>query len=660
MMRQVGVLLLILLLSPIGVLGMTPTAPQPQLPGVYTALSRIPDENWQTIAFTDYTHLMQSLGETWPPEKQPNAVQQQAWNTAWQPLFMTLELPFSPYQMTHVVEARRDTDFMLWVEGTFNTLAVATALPEHGYERLSTFPIEAYAATPNSTWREIAPYIALPGQQMILVASSELQLQTMLQLYDGHTLPIVRKNSLLNFLSESTSHVSSSVLRFDQPSANCPAEDNQVAAHGLRYDATLGEWQYVLNIGYDHPILLADARYLTERLEFSTTRPSLYDGVVGQHTTITNQRLYESGTNNILQLTLRLRNEFEALPFDLATQPDLCQLFTAPNAAAVSMGMALMQDLGAARTDGTIRYGNVEQALYNAGLNTPVIRAAQILTPAQEAALNSTWRTDLAFEPNFEQWFGFSPEAIYQTIEMTFSIGDYERIVWGNFTVEEVEAALKANGYVAVEQYLGVRVFILRDVPESGGFLLDSLAKIVAVPQDGVMVIANTQVNLHLLMDVLTGAVRSTLPFARDLLLTTRALEDATNVIIHRSVNPVSGGLVCGLPAYRIEAFANVLRPDGWHFLYALGFFGTRQDGETLAANLAAVLENSDYPLQGPGSATIGELATVVDSRAIAENDGTVIVVEMRIEGSDQQASFFGQDFAQANLPPCALGDIAQ
>lgn len=651
-MKTVALLLIFIFLSG--------TGPKNQLPEVYSALSRIPNEEWQTVAYTDFVSLMEAQGEIWPPaESELNQKQQKAWNNAWQPHFLTSDLTrlgFSPYQITQVVEARRESDFILWVEGTFNTLDVALALPALGYEMLPEFPTEAYRAN-QSEWRGLMPYIALPGQNILLIASSEANLQTMLTIYDGHMLPIVEQDNLLVLLGEISLKVSSSVLRFDSSSPNCPANSSHLVSHGLRYNNETSTWEYVLNLGYPTAIPLANARYLTERLEYSTLRPSFYNGVVGQHTYVLDQRLYEGAGGSILQFVMQLRPDFEALPFDLAEQTNVCAIFSAPDAAAISLALTRIQDLGAARADGTIRYGNVEQALYNAGLNNAHINPTQILTPPQEAALNSTWRTDLAFENEFEGWFGFSPDDIRQVVEMGFSIGDYERIIWGDFTTAQVESALKNNGYVAVEQYNGTRVFILREVPVSG-FLLDRLAKIVASPADGILVLSNTLINLHLLMDVLRGEVRSTLPFSRDLLLTTRALQDATNVIIHRFINPRSGGLVCGLPNYRVEAFANVLRPDGWHFLYALGFSGARQDGEEIATDLAETLENSDHPLQGPGSTTIGELATVVDTRTIAENDATVVVVEMRVDTTDQQASFFGQDFAQANLPPCALGDI--
>jgi hypothetical protein len=43
----------------------------------------------------------------------------------------------------------------------------------------------------------------------------------------------------------------------------------------------------------------------------------------------------------------------------------------------------------------------------------------------------------------------------------------------------------------------------------------------------------------------------------------------------------------------------------------------------------------------------------------VVENGAAMILVDLRVEGSEQQASFFGQELAQASLPPCALGDIS-
>ncbi|MCL4878879.1 MAG: hypothetical protein KJ064_19620 [Anaerolineae bacterium] len=639
---------------------LTPSIQAEQLE-VFSALSRIPVYDWQTIAYTDFAGTMQALGENWPPETSPNETQRTAWERVWRPEFFSMELPqigLDPYQVTRIVEARRENEFILWVEGAFNTYDIASALPALAYVLLPDFPNEAYRATGQNKWRDLMPYVALPGRNTLLIASSAGHLQTMLNIYDGHTLPVIQNDTLLLLLGEVSPNMTSSVLRFDHPPATCLTALSRFVAHGQRYDPESQTWQYILNLGFLDRVSIAEVRSLTDKLEYSTMRPASYNGVVGQHTTVLDQHLYESGSSSILQFVMRLQPGFGALPFDLATQSNTCRLFSAPDAAAVSLGIAQLQDLGAARTDGTIRYGNVEQAFYNAGLNSPVLTPTQILNSAQEAALNSTWRGDLAFENEFEQWFGFPSENIRQAIEMSFSIGDYERILWGDFESRDVETALKNNGYVALEQYMGTRIFFLREAPASGGFLLESLAKFAASPRDGMLILSNNLVNIRLSMDVINQQVRSTLPRSRDLLMTTRALGDVTNVIIHRYTNPRSGGLVCGLPPYRVEAFANVLRLDGWHFLYALGFPVARQDSEEVAAALAKTLENSDYPLQGPGSATLGELASVVSTRVLTETETTVIVVEMLISANDQQASFFGQDFAQANLPPCALGDI--
>jgi hypothetical protein len=223
----------------------------------------------------------------------------------------------------------------------------------------------------------------------------------------------------------------------------------------------------------------------------------------------------------------------------------------------------------------------------------------------------------------------------------------------------EVEAALVNAGYVAVEQYMGTRVYTLRQAPESGGVLLRSLTQIAAAPQDGVLLFTNQTAHARRTMDILDGSTQSLLMRSRELVLVSRATEDATNAILRRYINPVVGGLVCNLPPYRAEGFANVLRPDGWHFLYVLGFNRTLEDAETIAGALADVLESSDYPLQGPGSATLGELSTVTATRWVVENGASMILVDLRVEGTEQQASFFGQDLAQAALPPCALGDIS-
>lgn len=632
---------------------------QAEQPEVFSALSRIPAANWQTIAYTDFVGTMQALGEPWPPAAQPTPIQQAAWESVWRPQFFSLELPgFSPYQVTQAVEARREGEFILWLEGTFNTDDIASALPDLGYTPLLEFPTEAYHATSENIWNDLMPYVALPGRSTLLIASSAGHLQTLLDIYDGHLPPVVQQDELLRLLGEVSTGMTSSILRFDHPPANCSTALSRFVAHGLRYNGENQTWQYLLSLGYGSKINITEARSLTDELEFSTLRPSAYDGVVGQYTSVVEQQIYETSTSSILQFVMRLRPDFEALPFDLASQANTCRIFNAPDAAAIALGLVHIQDLGAARTDGTIRYGNTEQALYNAGLNSPALNPTQILTPAQEAAFNNTWRGSLAFEHEFEQWFGFPAENIRQVIEMSFSIGDYERILWGDFASTDVEAALKNNGYVAVEQYMGTRLFFLRQAPTSGGFLLESLAKTAASPRDGVLIFSSSLVNLRLVMDVINQEVRSTLPQSRDLLLTTRALGDATNVIIHRYAAPRSGGLVCGLPPYRVEAFANVLRPDGWHFLYVLGFPTARQDAETVTAALAETLDNSDYPLQGQGSTTLGDLAAVVNTRILNDPEATVMVVDMLVNAADQQASFLGQDFAQANLPPCALGDI--
>ncbi|MBZ0309043.1 MAG: hypothetical protein K8I82_23465, partial [Anaerolineae bacterium] len=464
----------------------------------------------------------------------------------------------------------------------FNTYDIASALPDLGYTPLLEFPTEAYHATAENIWNDLMPYVALPGRSTLLIASSTAHLQTLLDIYDGHMPPVVRQDDLLRLLGEVSPGMTSGFLRFDHPPANCSTALSRFVTHGLRYNSENQTWQYLLSLGYGSKLNITEVSSLTDELEFSTLRPSSYDGVIGQHTSIIDRQIYETSSSSILQFVMQLHPDFEALPFDLATQSNTCRIFNAPEAAAVALGIMQIQDLGAARTHGTIRYGNTEQALYNAGLNSPILNPTQILTPAQEAAFNNTWRGSLAFEHEFEQWFGFPAENIRQVMEMSFSIGDYERILWGDFTSTDVEAALKNNGYVAVEQYMGTRLFFLRQAPASGGFLLESLAKTAASPRDGMLIFSSNPVNLRLVIDVVQQEVRSTLPQSRDLLLTTRALGDATNVIIHRYAAPRSGGLVCGLPPYRVEAFANVLRPDGWHFLYALGFPTARQDTETI------------------------------------------------------------------------------
>jgi hypothetical protein len=633
---------------------------------LYAALSRIPQGEWETVAYTDLTATMRDLGETWlPSEARLTPLQEAAWVGVWRPNVLSLDLAaiaIQPYHLERMVEARQGNNFVLWLEGQFQVDEVGVALGRIGYQPLDNFPAEAYRATSEDNWQRFIPYISLPDGHTLIIASSPDYLRATLDVYDGLSSGVITNDELLPWLSDLSASVTSGVVRFQQTSQGCPLDASRLVAHGLRFDAASQQWQYVLHVVFPSEITLNDIRPLAEGLEYSTHRIAVYNGVMGQHTHIIAQNVFEGESGSIVQFILNLRPDpnMQHLPIELAPEPDTCLLFKTPPASASTLALAYLPDLSAGRVDMMIRYGNSEQALYNAGLNEPLTDLSLQLTDTQQVSLNSTWRTALAYESKFDDWFGFSPNRIRQAVEVTLDRGEYTRVLWGDFTTDEVETALEKTGFVAVEQYLGTRVFILRDAPASGGLLLSNLTQTAASPEDGVLVFANTIANLRVSLDILNQDFRSPLLRVRELVVMTRALGDATNVTLRRTVNPRSGGLVCGLPPYKVESFANVRRPDGWHFLYGIGSNRPWENAEGVAAALGETLENSDYPLQGPGSATLGQLAAVAGTEVIQEADAAVILVDLLVDAPDQQASFLGQDLAQATLPPCAWGDITQ
>jgi hypothetical protein len=625
-----------------------------------SALSRVPTADWDSIAYTDLATTMQAQGGDWPTP-QLSAAQQSAWEGVWLPRLFSLAveaLGFSPWSVERVVEARQADGFALWLEGQFELDTIITALLAAQYEPLSRFPSEAYRANPGSLWQTEAPYIALLNGHTLLIASSQGYLADSLAVYDGLSLPIASNDVLLPWMSEVSPQLASAVIRFDQTSANCPAEASRMILHGLRYVASAQAWEYILNLGYPSETIVTNVQALAENLEFSAFPSLRYGGVIGQHTTLASRNLYESGTGSLLQFILSLAPQMQHLPFELAQERDSCRLFAAPPANANALALKFLPDLSGGQVDYTIRFGNAEQSLYDAGVAAPL--SMRGLNAQQELALSSTWRTDLASQANFAQWFGFEATQIRQAVELAVPTGDYARLIWGDFDRARVEKALTETGYVALEQHKGVRLFTLRDQPEQGGFLLSSLAQTIALPADGVMLLSSQVVNLRLTLDIYNGDFRSPLIRAGDFLSMARALHDATTVTLKRYWNPLVGGLVCGLPPYRSQGFANVQRSDGWHFLYALGFTSDLAEADLLGQALAASLESSEYPLFGPGSQTFGDLSQVWEVRVIRESGATVLVVDLAIDPEYGGGSFFGQDLSQASLAPCALGDISQ
>ena len=641
------------------------TLPEPEF-GLQSALSRVPPGDWETIAFTDFSTTMHDLDAEWPPVTASLMPRQEAgWSGVWRPELFSLELEqigLPAYHLEKVVEARRGDNFVLWLDGQFDTLQIVAALHDHSYEQIENFPAEGYRAVVEDKWRELMPFISLPDGHTLLIASSEDFLQTILQVYDGLALSVVENDRLLRWLGELTPQMTSGVLRFDQPALGCPIENSRVIVHGLRYDTASDTWKYLLDIGFPSETIITNIGDLVNGLEFSTHHIPPYPGVFGQHTSVTENRLHESNNGSILQFILSLEPDsgMQYMPFEIARQPNNCDLFSVPPAAAIAQALEFIPDLSVGRVDVNLQFGNVEQALYNAGLENPHSFASASLSERQQVSLNSTWRTALAFENDFSEWFGFPPERILQTVELVVDGGDYVRVIWGEFTTADVIAALSKTGYVAVEQQDATRIFSLRQAPDSGGFLLSSLTQTAASPQNGILIFTNQISNMRLTLNIIDGSFRTSLVRALDLVLMSDAMEDATNVTLRRYVNPRSGGLVCGLPAYKSEGFANVLRPDGWHFLYALSFNGELENAGEIASGLGAVLENSDYPVRGPGSATFGELSSVQSAQTIPDPNNTVILIDLLVDGIEQQASFFGQDMAQAALPPCALGDITE
>jgi hypothetical protein len=636
------------------------------------ALNRVPVGAWDRIAFTDYNATMQTLGEAWPPENAALTERQRAgWEAVWQPEIFsgTVEiekLGFSPFNVGQVILAQSAADpdssspgdFMLWLEGAFESEQVVQALQGELYQPVSDFPVEAYFATRDNPWSQFLPFIALPDGHTLLGASSREILSSVLQIYDGAGTSLLRENPLLAELTTLSPRSTSGYLRLNEPADTCPIAGSLFTEHGLQYDPGAASWQYTLNLGYTRQQGITNIRGLADSLEFSVMNVPPYPGVLGQHTHILSQGLYEHSSGRILQFVMGLHTtqDLAHLPFDVAPTTNPCALFESPPAASAGLALAFLPDLSGNQANVQIRFGNTEQALYNAGWTAP---SSETLTEEQQTTLNSTWRTALAFEQDFPEWFGFSAQNIEQVAEISLQNNEYIRVVWGRFTTSDVEAALGKTGYVPIEQYGGTRVFTLRNTPEVGGVLLSSLTQNAASPGDGVLIFASQPANIRLVLDIFTQNFRSSLLRVRDLLLTARALEDSTNVTLRRFVNPVDDGLVCGVTPYRVEGFANVLREDGWHFLYALGSNQSIEDPDSAVEALAAVLENSDYPVQGPGSETFGALSTVIETRTVVEPSTTVLLVDLRIDAPAQQASFFGQDLAQASLPPCVLGDLA-
>ncbi|HLA42476.1 MAG TPA: hypothetical protein VJZ27_03515, partial [Aggregatilineales bacterium] len=341
--------------------------------------------------------------------------------------------------------------------------------------------------------RELMPFISLPDGHTLLIASSEDFLQTILQVYDGLALSVVENDRLLRWLGELTPQMTSGVLRFDQPALGFPIENSRVIVHGLRYDTASDTWKYLLDIGFPSETIITNIGDLVNGLEFSTHHIPPYPGVFGQHTSVTENRLHESNNGSILQFILSLEPDsgMQYMPFEIARQPNNCDLFSVPPAAAIAQALEFIPDLSVGRVDVNLQFGNVEQALYNAGLENPHSFASASLSERQQVSLNSTWRTALAFENDFSEWFGFPPERILQTVELVVDGGDYVRVIWGEFTTADVIAALSKTGYVAVEQQDATRIFSLRQAPDSGGFLLSSLTQTAASPQNGILIFTN-------------------------------------------------------------------------------------------------------------------------------------------------------------------------
>ncbi len=650
--------------------GLTPSdaAPAPEL-ALNRVFSRVPSLAWDTIGYADYQRTMEKLGTVWPPEQGASLSPTQAtgWQSAWKPPLLAqdvTQLGFSPYTLHYAIEARHRTTFALWLEGRFDVGSIAAALDDQGYRRVDTLAVETYQAPEDSIWHQAAGYIALPDGQTLLISNREETLRAMLGLYDGVFPPFVEDNRLLQRLEEITPHPLSGIIRFDQNTTACALVSSRLALHGVYYDAERATWQYLLNVGYDNDAPRDQIGTLADGLEYSVhpTQPA-FQGVLGQYTTVLAENLYENpGGIDIMQFRLRLRDTpgIQQLPIFLGQQRDTCQLFRAPPAAATPLALAYLPDLSANRLDVLLRFGNVEQALYNAGLSAPLREADQRLNNLQQTSLNSTWRTVLAYETAFGEWFGFSPQNIEQSVELTLDTDDYVRILWGAFTREQIEDALLATGYVPIEQYQGARIFTLRDIPETGGVMLRSLTQTAAAPAPGILIFTNNTTNMRLTVDLINENFRSALVRDPELVLVAQAVGDATHAAVRRFANRVMGGLVCGLPGYRVDALANVLRPNGWHFLYAVGFNTALEAPQAQLDALAAALESSDYPLQGPGSETFGQLSEVVATHIITEGTATVLLVDLLVSANAQRASSFAQDLPTANLPPCVLGDITR
>src|SRR5690606_5124231 len=140
-------------------------------------------------------------------------------------------------------------------------------------------------------------------------------------------------------------------------------------------------------------------------------------------------------------------------------------------------------------------------------------------------------------------------------------------------------------------------------------------------------------------------------------ILLAQAMQDATNITLRRYIGLQSNGLICGLPLYKAQAFANVQRHDGWYFLFGVAF-PDLPDADPLTERLAYTLEESDLSMLGPGSASFGDLSSVTNMWQVRDGNMVAVVIELRVYADDQQASFFGQDLAQSSFPPCALGDM--
>jgi hypothetical protein len=612
--------------------------------------------DWQTLAYADYARLWAEH------EEAPPSATDLRWASVWTPSLFVLEeasLGFSWGQVAFAAEARREEDFALWLDGAFEVHRIVAALQAQGYQALEDFPAEAYYGLEANKAQELAPFIALPDGRTLLIAGTALTLEALLGVYDAATPDMSAQDALLRHYARLTPPPVSALARLDNRSRACPAEASRLVLHGVFYDPERQIWGYQLGLGYALRPLNRDIEALGEALEYSTYIPPAAQGVFGQETSLRRIRLENEPASFWALYELELapnRPDLLPLPFELARLPDICPLFQSPPASAFSRALRWMPDLSAGRVGLELRFGNTQQALYHAG-----VLDLETLDPARLgenplAAFNATWRTPLAFQSSFEVWFGWPSHRIRQTLDLTLENNAYTRLVWGDFSRLTSEEALSKSGYVALEQYQGARVFLLQTPPPNGGSVLASVALYVAVPQDGLLIMANERDNLRFALDIWAREVITAFERNPQMEAAARLLADATNLTLKRFIKTPQTPLICGLPPYRVEAFANVLRPDGWRLIYLLGFESSPSDPNALAQAIGVALENSTYPLRGPGSATFGELSRVL-SVASPQEDGVAFVrVELAIDAPPQTASFFGQDILQT--VPCALANV--